>query len=111
MILTVDKNIIKSAYGPDINMPAILIDNMGVLHKYGNVEMVRQSFVIMANKLPDFGFQVIEFNQYSNLSIDDICSIMNYSLNAHCEELYHMLNTSDPKELRDWIDKIQIYGY
>lgn len=115
MVLTVKENLIVSTYGHYIGEPAILIDSDGVLHKYGNKDMVKQHFDTMHQKLnaigQDFGLQLIEFDTYADLSMDDICSIMNYAMNCHSETFCNILKESDPKALRNWINKIQKYGY
>lgn len=95
-----------------IKDPAILIDSDGVLLKYGNYNDVESYYKTKAYKLESFGIQLtlIHFDQ-TQYTLDEICSIFNFALNTHTNELCNLLHAKDKQEIKPWLNKIQNWGF
>lgn len=112
MPLQYNQHQITNDTGLKITDPAILIDDEGVLLKYGNCTDVESYYKTKAYKLESFNIHLtlIHFDQ-TLYSMDEICSILNFALNNHTKELYNILRFNDANEIKCWLQKIQNYGF
>lgn len=112
MPLQYHNNCITADTNIQIKDPAILIDSDGVLLKYGNYNDVESYYKTKAYKLESFGIQLtlIHFDQ-TQYTLDEICSIFNFALNTHTNELCNLLHSKDKQETKLWLNKIQNWGF
>lgn len=101
-----------------INDMCIIVDKeTGVLLKYGDKEKsdIIKYYETMCDSLAKIGldntYDLITFDRYKgNLSIDDICTIVNYGLNAHSERFLNIFTLSE-EDLHKRINELKKYGY
>ena len=105
-----------------IEHPAILIDDdeeMPIMLKMGNADFVQKSFDTMTSRYIAYGaheliknLHVIILNTPS-LSIDDIVTIFNASINCTGHPILHALchMTTDIAPVKEHIDMLQRIGY
>lgn len=102
-----------------INEPAIVIDkDCGSVMKYGNKDRVSEYYRTAVSKYTQMGFVdmaenlvFIDFDRYnSEISIDDICTIINYGMNCHAESFTELFSLN-AQTLKDRLEQLRKYGY
>lgn len=102
----------------------VIDDGTGVVHKIGNAEedIVYDYYLQMYNALADKGYRdeanelsYVELKDDGVLTIDSICSLVNYMRNSigreNMREILTKLNENDVEYITQLIDKITGYGF
>ena len=102
------------------NMCIIVDKDTGSIMKYGDAESsdIKQYYETMCKKYRDAGFSdiadaliLIEFDRYNGiLSIEEICTIVNYGMNCHSERCLELFDL-EADELHKRIAELQGFGY
>lgn len=110
MFIQCYNNALFPKYGNIILEPVAIIDSeTGTLLKYGNKD---ESLINYLNKCNQAGIpaKLIEFDQ-TLFTTDDICTILNYGINCHGEELLKFLSLKDKDIIHKIITKWKTFGY
>lgn len=102
------------------NMCIIVDKDTGSIMKYGDAETsdIKQYYQNMIEKYQKAGFDdmanclmLIEFDRYDGiLSIEEICTIVNYGMNCHSERFLELFSMNE-NDLHQRITKLKEYGY
>lgn len=120
---------LKVIYGSITNDDnSFLIDNMGIIVdksvgsilKYGDVNTsnILSYYQTMITKYKEAGFDdmaddliFISFDRYNGrISIEEICTIVNYGMNCHSERFLELFNLEE-NALHERVKQLQNYGY
>lgn len=108
---------LKVEYGSILTKQGNMIDNMciiidmeaGTLLKYGEFgNGMEKYFELLSDGISD-NIIIIHFDRYSDFSMDDTCSLVNYLLNVSGQagRIFSLKN----EELMDEVKRIQNLGY
>lgn len=125
----VNNDMLKVLYGSITNeREEFLIDNIciivdtdtGSIVKYGDRDSsdIIQYYEKMYNKYLEVGLEeaaealkLISFDRYNGvLSIDEICTIVNYGMNAHSKVFLELFKMTE-EDLHNEIKRLHQYGY
>ena len=112
-----DNKIIDADGTVEISHPAIILDAVeGIVLKVGDI--VQSSYLTdyyktLCTSQPTFAkdFKLVTFNADDILSMDDICSLINYMRNSIGAEECKLILLMSKQSLKDKITKIQEYGF
>lgn len=119
-----NKNLLHVFHGSITNYDStFLIDNMaiivdfdiGAILKFGDIDNtnIKKDYEDKYAKMNDLGFQIklITFDRYEGvLTIDEICTIVNYGLNAHSYSFLELFKMNEA-DLKNRLKELNRYGY
>lgn len=102
------------------NLVMVVDKQCGTLLKYGDAEMsnIKDWYVRTVEKFRDIDEEtadnivMIEFSRYNGvLSIEDICTILNYAVNCSGTSGFIRMLDMDKDSLKSRIEQLRKYGY
>lgn len=114
----IDGSVYCKLTGTILEHPAILVDlETGTVLKNADEDIVKAYFGTFCSEILKiepksvYNYKVIVFDKYRNLSVDEICTLMNYMRNSIGPEKMRELLSMRPEHLKEKLNKLVEIGW
>lgn len=113
-----DGSVYCELIGTIIEHPAVLVDlETGTVLKNTDEDIVKAYFAAFCSEMLKidpksvYNYKVIVFDKYKNLSVDEICTLMNYMRNSIGPEKMRELLSMKPENLKGKLSRLAEIGW